>query len=66
MLLHGICARAKRRKWIATNPAEDAERVSVKRSGDFNVLSPEQVFAVARAAESKQDAAIFTVRRSRG
>ena len=33
----------------------------MKRSGDFNVLSPEEVSAVARAAESEQDAAIYTV-----
>ena len=61
VLLYGILKRAKRRKWISSNPAEDVERVSVKRSGDFNVLSPVEVEAVARAATSEQDAAIFTV-----
>ena len=61
VLLYGILKRAKRRKWIASNPAEDAERVSVRRSGDFNVLTPEEVFAVARCAASEQDAAMFTV-----
>lgn len=61
VLLYGILKRAKRCKWIATNPAEDVERISVKRSGDFNVLSPLQVEAVARAAANAQDAAIFTV-----
>lgn len=61
VLLYGILKRAKRRKWIAANPAEDVERVSVKRSGDFNVLTPVEVAAVARAATSEQDAAIFTV-----
>ena len=40
VLLHGILKRAKRAEWIASNPAEDVERVTVKRSGDFNVLSP--------------------------
>jgi integrase len=49
VLLHGILARAKRCKWIASNAAEDVERVTVKRSGDFNVLSGEQVYAIARA-----------------
>lgn len=53
--------RAKRRKWITSNPAEVAERVTVPRSGDFNVLQPTEVHAVARVAESRQDAAIFTV-----
>ncbi len=61
VLLYGILKRAKRRKWIPSNPAEDVERVTVKRSGDFQVLSPVEVAAVARAAESEQDAAIFTV-----
>lgn len=60
VLLHGVLKRAKRRKWIATNPAEDVERVRVRRSGDFNVLSPAEVAAVARAAVDEQDAAIFT------
>jgi integrase len=61
VLLYGVMKRAKRRKWIASNPAEDVERVTVRRSGDFNVLSPVEVSAVARAAVSVQDAAIFTV-----
>jgi integrase len=60
-LLHGVFRRAKRAGWITVNPATDAERVSVKRSGEFNVLSPVQVEAVARATTSSQDAALFTV-----
>jgi integrase len=61
VLLYGVMKRAKRRGWIPANPAEDVERVTVKRSGDFNVLSPVEVQAVARAAESAQDTALFTV-----
>jgi len=61
VLLYGILKRAKRRGWIPSNPAEDVERVTVKRSGDFNVLTPVEVGAVARAAESEQDAAIYRV-----
>lgn len=61
VLLHGVFARAKRKKWIAANPAEDAERVTIRRSGDFNVLSPVEVEAVTRAADSEQDTALFTV-----
>jgi hypothetical protein len=49
VLLHGVLKRAKRKGWIDANPAADAERVTVTRSGDFNVLSPEEVQAVARA-----------------
>jgi integrase len=60
-LLGGVMRRAKRRGWIMVNPVDDAERVSVKRSGEFNVLTPVQVAAVARGAESAQDGALFTV-----
>ena len=59
MLLHGILKRAKRKGWIATNPAADAERVSVRRSGEFNVLTPEEVHAIARADGSELFSALF-------
>jgi len=42
-------------------PGRDVERVTVKRSTDFNVLTPVEVAAVARATGNKQDAAIITV-----
>jgi integrase len=61
VLLGGILARAKRKGWIASNPCENAERVSVKRSDEFNVLGVEQVHAVARAASDDQLSALFTV-----
>ena len=61
VLLHGILKRAKRRGWISSNPSEDVERVTFRRSGEFNVLTPTQVAALARAAGSEQDAALFTV-----
>ena len=51
ILLHGILGRAKRKGWVASNVAEDAEKVTVRRSDEFNVLSVEQVHAVARAAQ---------------
>jgi len=61
VMLYGILKRAKRKGWIAANPAEDAERVTLKESGDFNVLSASEVEAVARAADDELDAAIFVV-----
>jgi integrase len=61
VLLHGVLKRAKSRKWIGANPAEDVERVQVKRSGDFNVLTPAEVASVARGTETEEDAAIITV-----
>jgi integrase len=61
VLLHGIMKRARRRGWIDHNPAAEAERVFVRRSGDFNVLEPEQVFAIARATETPMLGALIIV-----
>src|SRR4051794_38773575 len=61
VLLHGILKRAKRKGWIAANPAADAERVSVRRTGEFNVLTPEEVYAIARADGSELFGALFVV-----
>jgi integrase len=61
VLLHGVLQRAKQRRWILVNPAEDAEKVILKRSGEFNVLAPAEVLAVARVADSAQATALFTV-----
>jgi integrase len=58
VLLHGILKRAKAIGWIATNPAEEVERVNLRRSDEFNVLSVEQVEAVARKADGMFGAAI--------
>ncbi len=52
---------AKRRRWIIDNPAEDAERVTVKRRTEFAVLSPLEVHDVARCAASEGEAALITV-----
>ena len=61
VLLFGLLKYAKRRRWIAENPAEFAEKVSVTSSGEFNVLEPEQVQAISRAAETDVMAALFLV-----
>lgn len=60
VLLYGVMKRAKRRGWITTNPAEDVERVTVQRSGEFNVLSVEEVEAVVRATTAPLAAGIVT------
>jgi integrase len=59
--LYSIFKRAKQLEWITSNPAENAERIRIKRSGEFNVLSPAEVLAVAAAAGSGQDSALITV-----
>jgi integrase len=61
ILLHGVLKRAKRKGWVQTNVAEDAEKVTVRHSDEFNVLSVEQVQAVARAAASELLSALFVV-----
>jgi integrase len=59
VLLHGIFKRAYALKWTPINPADGVERVSVRYSGEFNVLSVEQVEAVARHAEGMFSGAII-------
>jgi integrase len=54
VILRGVMGRAKRKEWIDSNPCENAEKVTVRRSDDFNVLSVEQVHAVARVAATDQ------------
>jgi integrase len=61
ILLHGILARAKRKHWIDTNPAEDVEKVTVCRVDEFNVLAVEDVHAAARAAATPLLGSLFTV-----
>jgi hypothetical protein len=59
--LRSYRADAKRRRWITENPCEFAEKVSVTSSGECNVLEPERVHALARAADSDLLGAAFTV-----
>ena len=59
VILHGIFKRARRVYGLPANPVTDVEKPSLERSGDIDVFSPEEVFALVRAAESDQDAAIF-------
>jgi integrase len=61
VLLHGILGRAKRKGWIKTNPCEDVERVTLTASDEFNILEPEQVHALARAARTPTLGAVFVV-----
>ena len=58
-LIHGILKRAQRVYGLSANAAAGVERQPVRRSGDFDVLSAEEVEALVRAAVSPQDAAMF-------
>jgi integrase len=61
ILLHGILKRAKRKGWVQVNAAEDAEKVTVRHSDEFNVLTVEQVHAVARVAANELLSALLIV-----
>lgn len=59
VLLHGIFQRARKVYGLPTNPAADIEKPPLQRSGDIDVFSPEEVWALVRAASSEQDSSIF-------
>src|SRR4051794_38658465 len=59
-LIHGILKRAQRVYGLSANAAAGVERQPGRRSGDFEVLSADEVEALARAAASAQDRALFT------
>jgi integrase len=61
ILLGGILKHAKRKGWIAANPCDTAEKVTVRRCDGFNVLDVEQVHAVASEAASGLLRALFLV-----
>jgi integrase len=61
VVLHGILRRAMRVYGLRSNPAALVDRQPLRRSGDFAVLDPAEVDALARAAENEQDAALFRV-----
>ncbi len=61
VLLGGIFKRAKRLKWITVNPITDIEPINLKPSGDFNVLTVEQVEQVVRCCSEELFAAAVLV-----
>lgn len=59
VLLHGIFKRAQSVYGVPMNPVARIEKHSERASGDIQVFSPEEVWALVRAAASEQDAAIY-------
>jgi integrase len=57
--MHGILGRAKKVYGLHANAAVEVEKFQQKASGDIQVFSPEEVWALVRAAASEQDAALF-------
>jgi integrase len=57
--LNGIFVRARRAYKLPVNPVADVEKPHTRSTTAIEVFSPEEVWALVRAAESEQDAAIF-------
>jgi integrase len=57
--LHGILRRARKAYGLSGNAAAEVEKFPLPRSGEIIVFSPEEVWALVRAAGSEQDGAIF-------
>jgi integrase len=58
-LFHGVFARACKVHRLPINPVASVEHHPVRITGDIDVFSPEEVWALVRAAFSEQDGAIF-------
>ncbi len=59
VLLHGILKRARKVWGLAGNAAAEVEKPPVARTGEIQVFSPEEVWALVRAAANATDAALF-------
>ena len=57
--LHGIFRRAQRVYGLDANPLARVEKHPQRSSGDIEVLEPEEVWALVRAAASELDGAVF-------
>ena len=58
-ILHGVMERARRVWKLPRNPVSNVERPVLRPTTEIEVFSPEEVFALVRAAASEQDAAIY-------
>ena len=57
--LHGILSRARRVYGLPGNAAAEVEKFPQRSSGEIEVFSPEEVWALVHAAGSEQDGAVF-------
>jgi integrase len=59
VVMHGVFRRAQHVWGLPVNPVASVERHPQRSSGDIDAFSPEEVWALVRAAASEQDAAIY-------
>jgi integrase len=57
--LHGVFRRAQRVYGLDANPLARIEKHPQRSSGDIEVLGPEEVWALVRAARSELDGSVF-------
>jgi integrase len=58
-VLNGVLARARRVHRLRHNPMADVEKPRHRVSAAIEVFSPEEVWALVRAADSQQDGALY-------
>ncbi len=59
VLLHAIFRRAVKVYGLPRNPLDNVDRYRVRASGDIEVFSPEEIWALVRSAASDIDGAIY-------
>jgi integrase len=59
IILQGVFRRAQTAYGLAISPIERVEKHPQRRSGDVEVFSPEELWALVRAAASNQDGTLF-------
>ena len=59
VLLHAIFRRATKVYGLPRNPLVNVDRYRVRASGDIEVFTPEEIWALVRAASSDVDGTIF-------
>jgi integrase len=59
VLLHAIFRRAVKVYRLPRNPLDNVDRYRVRSSGDIEVFSPEEIWALVRAAASEVDGTIY-------
>jgi integrase len=57
--MDAIMRRAVKVWRLPRNPVANVDRFRTRRSGDIQVFSPEEVWALVRAAASEMDGAIY-------
>jgi len=61
VVMHGVFRRAQHVWGLPANPVASVDKYRQRLVSDIDVLSPEEVMTLVRAANSEQDAAIFMV-----